>query len=97
MISIPDSICPLCSHVVPREELHNHMDAEPARLRENTVRVIQAYHPGWAAEHGACRPCWKSYRDAGQILKKLSQSRSHNHLSTREHAVEDRDLSHHID
>ncbi len=96
MISFADSICPLCSQVVPREDLYDHISAEPARVRLNTVRVIQAYHPGWVADQGACKPCWASYRDAGQILKKLSHSRHQNDFPAREHALEDQDVSHHV-
>jgi len=40
-------------------------------VREATIRVIQAYHKGWVAEHGACEPCWKSFRDAVCILNIL--------------------------
>ncbi len=42
-------------------------------MRENTVRVIQAYHDGWSAEDGACEPCWKSFRDASRALNLLKQ------------------------
>ena len=63
-----DGVCPLCSEVFPLMSLHDHIKSEDARLRGSTVQVIQAYHGGWLEEHGACEPCWKSFRDAGQIL-----------------------------
>ncbi len=64
----PESICPLCSQVFPSESLYKHIAFEHPSLRHNTIKVIQAYHPSWAEDHGACGPCWRSYRDAGRIL-----------------------------
>jgi hypothetical protein len=46
MISIPESICPLCSQVFPRDLLREHIISEHPRLRHSTIKVIQAYHPG---------------------------------------------------
>lgn len=71
----PDAICPLCSQFFPRGELHDHIGSERPDLRANTTVVIQAYHPGWEVEHGACETCWKSYRDAGRMLSLLRTSR----------------------
>ena len=48
---------------------------EHPRVRETTITVIQAYHAGWTTEHGACEPCWKSFRDAARILRVLKQTR----------------------
>lgn len=70
-----DAICPLCSQIHLREQLHSHIANEHPRVREQTIQVIQAYHKGWAAEHGACEPCWKSFRDAGCILSVLKQAK----------------------
>src|SRR5579872_6873167 len=76
MIPFSDSICPLCSEFFLREHLHDHIAEENPRLRDNTIKMIQAYHPGWLQEHGACPPCWKSFRDAGGMLFKLRLSSS---------------------
>lgn len=75
MISILESICPLCSHVFASERLHQHIVTEHPRLRHSTIKVIQCYHPGWIEEHGACGPCWKSYRSAGQIINLMKNAR----------------------
>ncbi len=71
MSSLADSVCPLCEKGFPGERLHQHIDSEHARLRRNTIQVIQAYHPDWVEEDGACEPCWKSFRDAGRMLDVL--------------------------
>lgn len=68
---LPDKICPLCSRVFPREQLHDHINAEHPHSRRNTIRVIQAYYSAWVEDHGACELCWKSFRDAGQALDLL--------------------------
>lgn len=78
MSVLPDGICPLCSKVFPRERLQDHVAVEHPRLRQNTILVIQAYHPSWVLEHGACETCWKTYRDAGRILGMLREARSRN-------------------
>jgi len=70
-----EAICPLCSQIHAREKLYSHISEEPPRVREATIKVIRAYHKGWLAEHGACEPCWKSFRDAGRILIVLKQTR----------------------
>ncbi len=75
MNTFPDAICPLCSQVYPRERLHSHIAGEEERVRESTIEVIQAYHDGWDAEHGACEACWRSFREAGRILSQLKQSK----------------------
>ena len=75
MIEFPDSICPLCSEVFPRELLHEQIGLETGRSRERTVRVIQSYHPHWVEEHGACAACWKSYREAGQVIRIIKSTR----------------------
>jgi len=73
VLCFSDGVCPLCSEVFPLSLLHEHIQSEDARLRGSTVQVIQAYHGGWLEEHGACEPCWKSYRDAGQILSLMKR------------------------
>jgi hypothetical protein len=78
MISLPDSICPLCSQIYARELLHEHIASEHLRLRQTITKLIQAYHPGWVEDHGACAPCWKSYRDAGRVLNMMKSARPHN-------------------
>jgi hypothetical protein len=75
MISIPESICPLCSQVFPRELLREHINAEHPRLRHNTIKVIQAYHPSWVEDHGACGPCWRSYREASRMFSQMKSAR----------------------
>jgi len=75
MKTFPEAFCPLCSQLHVQERLHSHITEEHPRVREATIKVIQAYHKGWAAEHGACEPCWKSFRDAGRILIVLKQTR----------------------
>ncbi len=78
-VSLPlenyEAICPLCSQIFPQDELHQHIAAEPDRCRRNTFVVIQAYHPNWVRDHGACETCWKSYRDAGRVLDHLRRAR----------------------
>lgn len=76
MISFPESICPLCSQLFLREELFQHISCEHDQLRERTIRMIQAYHAGWLAEHGACGSCWRSFREAGRVLSMLKHSRT---------------------
>jgi hypothetical protein len=71
--TFPEGFCPLCSQVYLREHLQSHIAGELERVREKTIQVIQAYHHGWAVEHGACETCWKSFRDAGRILNLLKQ------------------------
>ncbi len=73
MNTFPESICPLCSQVYLREQLHSHIAGEHERVREKTIQVIRAYHYSWNAGDGACEPCWKSFRDAGRILNLLKQ------------------------
>ncbi len=75
MNGLPETACPLCSRVHPREKLYDHIAAEHPRLRLSTVRVIQGYHPGWVEAHGACQPCWASFREAGRILSLLKGAR----------------------
>jgi hypothetical protein len=81
MTSSFDSICPLCSTIYPQETLHESIAAEHSKIRQSTIKVIQAYHPGWKEGHGACPPCWSSYRDAGRILNVLKASKPINALS----------------
>ena len=78
MIPFPESICPLCSQVFARELLHEHISLEQLRLRNRTIKVIQAYHPGWVEDHGACGLCWRSYRDAGRFLYMMKSARPQN-------------------
>ncbi len=73
----PENECPLCARTFLREELHDLIASEEERLRESTILVIQAYHPNWTVEQGACGPCWRSYREAGRILSLLKQNRRH--------------------
>jgi hypothetical protein len=75
MIPSPESICPLCSQVFLREQLYQHIASEHLRSRDSTIKVIQAYHPGWLQDHGACEPCWRSYREAGRMLKQMKSAR----------------------
>ena len=75
MNSFSDGICPLCSEVLPREQLHRHITSEHPLRRSVIIKVIQAHYPGWMTEHGACSACWQSFRDAGQILKILEASK----------------------
>ncbi len=73
-----ERICPLCSRVFPHEQLYDHMKSEHPHARRNAIKVIQAYHPAWVEDHGACESCWKSFRDAGQALDLLKGAqRSH--------------------
>ena len=81
MNSYPESICPLCSQVFASELLYQHIASEHPRIRHSTIKVIQAYHPGWAEDHGACGPCWKSYREAGQVLSIIKGARPQNAAS----------------
>jgi|ERR1039458_1912132 hypothetical protein len=78
MNSVPDSICPLCSQVFPRELLREHINSEHSRLRHSTIKVIQAYHPGWVEDHGACEPCWRSYREASRMFNQMKIARPQN-------------------
>jgi hypothetical protein len=65
------SVCPICSRVLPQEQLYDHLALESPRLRQNTIKLIQGYHADWVLEHGACPSCRKSFRDAGRILHML--------------------------
>ena len=78
MIPIPESICPLCSQVFPSELLREHIDSEHPRLRHSTIKVIQAYHPGWVEDHGACEPCWRSYREASRMFNQMKSAKPKN-------------------
>ena len=75
MISFSESMCPLCSRFVAREELYEPIASEDPRVRHRTIKVIQAYHPGWVEDHGACGPCWSSYRDAVRIFLVMKSTR----------------------
>ena len=77
MIWFPEGVCPLCSQVVTVEGLHEPIASESAKVRERTVAVIQAFHEGWLEEHGACGPCWRSYRDAGRVLSIMKEQHAH--------------------
>ena len=77
MSTFPDGICPLCSRVYTQEQLHNHIAGERPQVRERTIQVIQAYHKEWVRQHGACEPCWRSFRDAGCVLSVLRQTKPH--------------------
>ncbi len=70
-----EGVCPLCSRVLPRDRLCSHIAAEHERVREKTIRIIRAYHEDWSVDEGACEPCWKSFREAGQILNLLRQTK----------------------
>lgn len=78
MISFPDGICPLCSQVHARELLQEHIVLEDPRLREAIIKLIQAYYPGWIQDHGACAPCWRSYRDASRAIYVMKSARPQN-------------------
>jgi hypothetical protein len=78
MIPIPESICPLCSQVFPSELLREHINSEHPRLRHSTIKVIQAYHPGWVEDHGACEPCWRSYREASRMFNQMKSAKPKN-------------------
>ncbi len=75
MTSPAGNRCPLCSEVFPAEQLHAHILSEHPRLRHSTIQVIQAYHPAWREDQGACGPCWRSYREAGRILSVLREGK----------------------
>jgi len=60
-IPFPDGICPLCSGVFTREQLHDHISLERPHLRNSTIKAIQARHLSWLEEHGACQSCWSSF------------------------------------
>jgi hypothetical protein len=75
VISFPESMCPLCSRFVAREELYGQIALEDPRVRHRTIKVIQAYHPGWVEGQGACGPCWRSYRDAVRIFLVMDSTR----------------------
>ncbi len=77
MNAYAEGICPLCSRVLPHERLRAHIAGEHARVRENTVQLIQAYHDGWSVEDGVCEACWKSFRDASRALNLLKQVKRH--------------------
>jgi hypothetical protein len=68
-------MCPLCSRVVAREQLYEQIASEDPRVRHRTIKVIQAYHPGWVEDQGACGPCWRSYRDAVRIFLVMKSTR----------------------
>ena len=68
------SVCSLCRREVPRAELQEHIQTEHPFLRHDTIKLIQAYHPGWQEEQGACWSCWKAYRQATQMLHVLKAS-----------------------
>jgi len=65
----------LCSQVFRRDLLYQHILAEHPRLRHRTIKVIQAYHPGWLEDHGACGPCWKSYREVSRMFNLMKNVR----------------------
>jgi hypothetical protein len=70
------SVCPLCKKAIGAEQLFAHMASDHEQWRHSTIKVIRAYHPNWIEEDGACPTCWKSYRNATQILRLLKQSSS---------------------
>jgi hypothetical protein len=78
MIPFPESICPLCSQVFACELLHEHIASEYPRVRQSTIEVIQAYHPGWVEDDGACGRCWRLYRNAGRILDQMRSAKPQN-------------------
>ena len=78
MIALSETICPLCSQPFPTAQLHQHIASEHPLWRHGTIKVIQAYHPGWIEEQGACESCWKSFREAGRVLNQLKGSRPQN-------------------
>ncbi len=83
----PGSTCPLCLQLCPRESLHRHIAAEHPRLRHSTIRVIQAYHPGWEEEYGACEACWRSYRQASRMFNLMRSARRQVAAASRELAL----------
>ena len=78
MILFPEGVCPLCSRVLALELLRNHIAFEDPRVRQSTIKVIQAYHPSWVEDHGACEPCWRSYRDAVQVVAIMKSAKAQN-------------------
>ncbi len=68
-----DAVCPLCSQICTKEHLHSHIHSEQPRVRQRTIAVIRGHHAWWSIEHGACEPCWKSFREAGRALTLLRQ------------------------
>jgi len=71
--SFPDAICPLCSEVFSAKSFKSISEERP-KVRQNTILVIQTYHPDWKENQGACVSCWNSYRNAGRILELLRMS-----------------------
>ncbi len=61
-------ICPLCKESFPLSDLHDHMIAEQAEIRQYTVKMIQRRHPDWVEEDGACERCWKFYSGLGRFV-----------------------------
>ena len=83
MSVISEGICPLCARVRPRAELDESILAEEPRVGRRTIQVIQSYHPGWVEHQGACESCWRSYRDAGRILKVIESTRARDATGSR--------------
>ena len=83
MNSPPEGICPLCSRVFACQLLHKHIASEYPRVRQSTIEVIQARHPGWVEDDGACEPCWRLYRDTARILDQMKSAKSQNSAACR--------------
>ncbi len=71
MDAIPFEQCPLCGTAARGNELFSHILSEPQPFRNQIIRLVAAYHPGWDHECGACLPCWKSYREATRAINAL--------------------------
>jgi hypothetical protein len=84
MSSLPNALCPLCSQVFAKEELYQHIISEHPRLRHGTIQVIQAYHPSWVQEQGACRRCWRNYSNASQQVELMKIDKQLNAIPTSE-------------
>jgi len=78
MTPTSDEKCPLCGRPFPRQKLHGHICSESPRMRHRTVQVIQGHYPDWTMDHGSCETCWRSFRNAAQVMVVLQNAKRGN-------------------
>ncbi len=65
--------CPLCERAVAQRELFLYFELEDSFDQINAIKVIKAFHPHWSEDDGVCPQCWKSYGQAGRVVRSLKR------------------------
>jgi hypothetical protein len=61
-MSNANTVCSLCQHQIPVEDLKKHRQEETREIIDYTVGLIQSRHPEWIQSDATCQKCWDYYR-----------------------------------